>query len=84
MAKTPKQIGFEEKGKMAQRSTDVYLPKEGSKEVTALLEMRCILPEQAVVIGCRRAEKSSGGSREPPRWYVPPASGCTTTTRQAS
>ena len=34
MAKTPKQIGFEEKGKMAQRSTDVYLPKGGSKEVT--------------------------------------------------
>ena len=34
MAKTPKQIGFEEKGKMAQRSTDVYLPKQGSREVT--------------------------------------------------
>ena len=33
MAKDPKQIGFEEKGKKAERSTDVYLPKGGSREV---------------------------------------------------
>jgi NMD protein affecting ribosome stability and mRNA decay len=34
MAKAPKQIGFEEKGKKPERSTDVYLPKGGSREVT--------------------------------------------------
>ncbi|HEY6873778.1 MAG TPA: BCAM0308 family protein [Geobacteraceae bacterium] len=33
MVRGPKKIGFEEKGKMAERSTDVYLPKGGSKEV---------------------------------------------------
>ncbi len=33
MAKGPKKIGFEEMGKQAERSTDVYLPKGGSKEV---------------------------------------------------
>ncbi len=33
MAKTPKKIGFEEMGKKAERSTDVYLPKGGGKEV---------------------------------------------------
>jgi len=30
MAKIPKHIGFEEKGKKAERSTDVYLPKGGA------------------------------------------------------
>jgi len=33
MAKSQKQIGFEEKGKRAERSSDVYLPKGGSREV---------------------------------------------------
>lgn len=33
MVRGPTKIGFEEKGKMAERSTDVYLPKGGSREV---------------------------------------------------
>ncbi len=33
MATAPKKIGFEEMGKKAERSTDVYLPKGGTKEV---------------------------------------------------
>lgn len=33
MAKAPRKIGYEEMGKMAERSTDVYLPKGGSREV---------------------------------------------------
>jgi len=33
MARGPKKIGFEEMGKQAQRSTDVYLPKGGTREV---------------------------------------------------
>ncbi|MCM2358620.1 MAG: BCAM0308 family protein [Geobacteraceae bacterium] len=34
MTRGPRKIGFEEMGKMAERSTDVYLPKGGSREVT--------------------------------------------------
>jgi hypothetical protein len=34
MARGPKKIGFEEMGKKAERSSDVYLPKKGSGDAT--------------------------------------------------